>query len=462
MTENTCVSFDKLVKNSDAFFEKNVRPTDDNYAHNYKLKEQETKIEKYANEAHPLMHEKSLKLAENFLTFKKENGSPLEKEIYKEMNILDFIDRLICKRPLVFVGPKDVWMAKDSNAHEPSNLSFYWDDIGMSGEEKRKMDNFLTYDEVKVAALILMSSQTMLINNGNRDNEGERTKDPEEFIEDAVYVGAVGARFERMGKMEYQDIIVEKEQNLSELGYGLNNEEPTILKVFAESLYNIDNFPTFDEINENEKLRVDHHEAVGKNVFFNRDIYKMRMKIVLETFLLEANKRGEDSGRKVYCHVVGLGLGVWEYKLYKGQKKQFLTAFAESLNATKKKLGSISDIDFSWIGEEDINELVNGKDFPESNMKIHFSKRNPFDALPEEKSEKLMVAMFAWDGNSYVGNEYWAGALSSSGDPAAASCSLIPELMNPDINPRVKGNNLHVASPEFGVLPFDEYEKHPS
>ena len=39
-----------------------------------------------------------------------------------------------------------------------------------------------------------------------------------------------------------------------------------------------------------------------------------------------------------------------------------------------------------------------------------------------------VVAMFAWDGNSYVGNEYWDGMLSASGDPAAASCSMIPEV----------------------------------
>ena len=71
---------------------------------------------------------------------------------------------------------------------------------------------------------------------------------------------------------------------------------------------------------------------------------------------------------------------------------------------------------------------------------------------------ELVVAMFAWDGNSYVGNEYWQGLLSASGDPAAASCSTIPELLNPDINTaNVCGSNTRVASRSRGLVPLQQY-----
>ena len=83
----------------------------------------------------------------------------------------------------------------------------------------------------------------------------------------------------------------------------------------------------------------------------------------------------------------------------------------------------------SWIQcDNQLFQKVSNHLLEITNVLTLFFKRDPFAPLPEDKKDKLVVAMFAWDGNSYVGNEYWDGMLSASGDPAAACCSLIPEV----------------------------------
>ena len=184
---------------------------------------------------------------------------------------------------------------------------------------------------------------------------------------------------------------------------------------------------------------------ITHDTYLDSLIYQKRLTFVIEPFLLDANDRGKQENKKVYCHIVGLGLGVWQITSI--QAKLMLEAYTDIIKT--KNLTYISDIDFSWFPKEyqTCGGLKDGEVLCANNnlIKIHFSKRNPVDKLDEKNAGKLLVAMYAWDGNAYPGNEYWCGHLTASGDPAAASCSTIVELQNPLINPRVSAENLFIV-----------------
>ena len=84
--------------------------------------------------------------------------------------------------------------------------------------------------------------------------------------------------------------------------------------------------------------------------------------------------------------------------------------------------------------------------------------RDPYEK-EEIKEDKIIVSSWAYDGNSYPGNEYWVGSLWTSGDPAAACATQIHELHNPQINPKMRGRNTHVATKDGRILSLRDYMK---
>ena len=88
----------------------------------------------------------------------------------------------------------------------------------------------------------------------------------------------------------------------------------------------------------------------------------------------------------------------------RAQNKYFLEAWVWALTALD--LDCVKDIDFSWISENyEITEMQDKQKFGTTDITIHFSKRNPFDP-------------------------------------------------NPDVNPMVRGYNLHIGDPQLGIVKY--------
>jgi hypothetical protein len=354
-----------------------------------------------------------------------------------------------------YIGGSNDVLSREEVYNDPSCFKMN------ANETKLTMKYLLTYDEMQLAALFSVATPTFFINSGKRDNLGRRSK-AEDYQPSGVYVASVGARFEKPGFMEWAHMIVTAKQNTVENGYGVqadaSNPRTRLLKIWAD-FYNVGNldgldssinaFPTYDEVMKLDKARFNERYIINtEGLILDRFIYKKRIKFVAETFLMEANERAKEARNPsspfadlenpnimAYVHVVGLGLGVWQ--IHSDQASILVDAYAEVLRETS--LPFISDVDFSWISDStrgDCGGAKSGDIFPNTKdgnpIKIHFSKRNPADAVGPGK---LLVAQYAWDSNSYPGNEYWIEMLAASGDPAAASCSLISELQNPFVNP---------------------------
>ena len=146
--------------------------------------------------------------------------------------------------------------------------------------------------------------------------------------------------------------------------------------------------------------------SLSDKEYFNFEIYTKRIQVSAETFLIEAQNRGLKANKLVHVHVVGLGLGVWQ-RYRNDQPKYFLKAFQGAIERLlgKGQLTQIRHIDFSWITNAKFpgSKLEDKQRFADSEIMITFTKRNPFQH-PTEK-DFLVVAMYAWDGNSFPGGE---------------------------------------------------------
>ncbi len=372
----------------------------------------------YVENSWLLVPTKLLTIIKNFILFKKSFGSDVEKNFYTDIDTKTMIFRLFKNRPLSFVGGSDSWMLKDK-----TDGFGRWETIGTSKESSPLLlKDYMSYDEIELSSFLSISIFTPFINTGARDNSGR----PEPNCQpNGIYIGQNGSRFERRSKMEWRYMIIDREQNTLENGYGPNNntKNGSYLSIWA-NFYSVDYFPLFTEVEVDETGRFC---KLNTGNYLDLFVYKHRIKILAEVFLKEANYRAKKINKKAFCHVVGLGLGAW--KLSSVRDIQTVITIEVYLELIANGVFEhISDLYFSWFNIPKI-----GINIPThlGNTQIYTGHRNPAEQLDDQN--KLLVANWAWDPNAYIGNEYWCGNLRASGDPAASCCSFIAYLGNPDL-----------------------------
>ncbi|KAJ8955898.1 hypothetical protein NQ318_005446 [Aromia moschata] len=424
-------------------------------------------LEEHINSVYPVVHEHTLNLYARFLIFKRKFGSDVEKCLYKNLTIVGLVDRLLTKRAVVFVGRHDRYMLLDGFARVGG-----WEKIGTSEEEDPLLlKDCLSYDEIKLSALLSVSSSTNFINIGNRDNCGKTERDLKKIESNGIIVGLIGARLEKPDVMEYQELVVTKDQITNKIenrdttspvvekpSSDLFTEQPKTQQMEVTPLNNLreairyvlgvylmenliqpikcifygpekrKGLPATEEEASKEtflttkqlfldfygnQLKYDpaRFSQLRNGAYFDDQMYERRMALSIDTLLIEANARAKAANKMAYIHVVGIGLGVW--KISPHQEALFMNTFA-------KRIGSMNQM---------------------------FKKAN---------FRGLVVASYAWDGNALPGNEFWMGQLTASGDPAAASSTQIAELHNPHINPRLRGAQLRIATLQ-GLFTLGEY-----
>jgi hypothetical protein len=68
------------------------------------------KIVEHAQSAYPLIHQEVQSFITQFLHYKKSNGTKIEKALYKDMSVQQFIMRLLGERPLMFMTGSDQYL----------------------------------------------------------------------------------------------------------------------------------------------------------------------------------------------------------------------------------------------------------------------------------------------------------------------------------------------------------------
>lgn len=189
----------------------------------------EEELTQNINSVYPFIHENVLGLYVKFLIFKRTSGSSIEKLFYKSMTLNDFVDRLLKKRAVMFMGKNDKYILLDGTRGaskwetigqllpqaKHSRSTFH--EIHVVGTIAEKapltLENCLSYDEIKLSAFLYVSSYTYFVNKGDRKNKGVYLQNRVLVEKTGIIAGMIGPRLKKQGVMDFQEMVITEKQN---------------------------------------------------------------------------------------------------------------------------------------------------------------------------------------------------------------------------------------------------------
>jgi hypothetical protein len=345
-------------------------------------------IEKLANRTGVLSSMEINDMLDKVLKAVKKDSKHMLYKIYKDMTVQLLSKRLLSKRPLVYFGTTNSYLLPGKGEQVDHGESDY---IAATQSMRQQ---YLHPDEAILSSFLGMMLPSVAINDGNRKNRGKTDKF-HRLEPCTVYVAAqVGVRLESTDTTDYRSIF----------GKPANMFERFIRKML--------------------------NEKSGKSKPTNRHRYTAKTNMIMAALIENTIQVSKLEGKKVILQITGLGLGEWAGTNKKERTDDFITGLVEVLDEYTEDINKVVHrIEMLWF------ETTAKQRKKLSQYNIILSKTAPF-SKEKLKEGKPIVSSFAWDGMSYLGNEYFLGKeyFAASGDPAMACSTSISYLGNPQIN----------------------------
>lgn len=336
---------------------------------------------------------------------------PLAEDLLELYGDLEFypkdvkgvLSRLACKRFRYLWDPDN----KNPTGHPP--------------QIREPTADLISWTEMAVASWISMTCEVDNINDGARGNNAERAPDGT-YAKTAFLFYGVGSRFELSNVLDSL-VLLKKEPNKAEVNIYDCTEPQTEAEVDRENFLRnwvrtkmigaLKQSPyyswwTDEQIDELPPLRT-----------IEPRLYLTKMAMVYRANLMAARQKNS------LVNLPGYGLGAWGVE--GAQSNYNLCAIMEVLK--RFDWSCVHTVIVSWFP---YHAFV----VPESIIDANGHKivliencKNPLIPIETEELDPRPVVGVAWDGGSWIGNEFWQAYLASSSDPAlSASGSALPTL----------------------------------